>query len=126
MGTEARHSHHLPLLTAVVFLGLPAAVLAAIAARAVRRRNLPRYVVLQGKVARLWSDGNADPRANAAAGRRPASHYCTLDVGRAPASVRLDLGPRTYQNLEVGDIVEVAVRPRRGTISGLRNLGGDF
>lgn len=119
---HARNSHHLSVMTAVAFLGLPAAFLAALAIRVALRRKLPKRLVLQGKVARLWPAQQADARA----GRGPSQYHCVLDVGRAPQSVRLILGPRTYQNLEVGDVLEVAVRPRRGRIAGLRNLGADF
>jgi hypothetical protein len=119
-------TRHLSPLSAAVFLGLPAAVLAVLAVRAARRRKLPKYLVLRGKVARLWSVQDADGRANKTAGRHPAQHYCVLDVGRGPRSVRLHLAPRRYRTLRVGDIVEVAVRPRRGRISALRNLGEDF
>ncbi len=126
---EATTAHRLPLPTTAVFLALPAAVLVALVVRATLRRRLPKYVVLQGKIARLSAVPRTDPRA--ARSNRPAAeapwHYsATLDVGRAPASVRLHLGRRTYETLQVGDVVEVAVRPRRGTISGLRNLGEDF
>ncbi|MBR7835086.1 hypothetical protein KDL01_17560 [Actinospica durhamensis] len=124
---EAANLHRLSLPTTVVFLGLPAVVLIALAARALYRRRLPKYVVLQGKVAHLRAVQRADPRAVSRPANSPAWQYsCTLDVGRAPASVRLNLGQRRYETLQVGDLVEVAVRPRRGVISGLRNLGGDF
>ncbi len=124
---EAASLHRLSLPTTVVFLGLPAVVLIALAARALYRRRLPKYVVLQGKVAHLRAVQRTDPRAVSRPANAPAWQYsCTLDVGRAPASVRLNLGARRYETLQVGDLVEVAVRPRRGVISGLRNLGGDF
>lgn len=129
IGSEVVHvhgAHHLSLVATAAFIGLPLAFLAALAGRAWLRRKLPKRLVLQGKIARLWSVQDADPRTNRAAGRNPSKYYCVLDVGRAPESVRLNLGPRTYETLRVGDIVEVAVRPRRGRIAGLRNLGEDF
>lgn len=119
-------SGHFSVATVAVFIGLPVAFLAANAIRAGLRRKLPKQLVLQGKVARLWAAQDTDARTNRAAGRNPSKYYCVLDVGRAPASVRLNLGPRTYESLRVGDIIEVYVRPRRGRIAGLRNLGEDF
>jgi len=123
---QIAHTHHVSPLTAAVFLGLPLLALAAVAVRTALRRKLPKHLVLQGKIARLWSVQDSDPRANRPASRSPSKYYCVLDVGRAPQSVRLNLAPRRYQTLRVGDIVEVAVRPRRGRIAGLRNLGEDF
>lgn len=124
--TEAAHAHHLQPLTAAAFLGLPAAVLAAVTARAVHRRKLPKRLVLQGKVAHCWQTAQPPPAASTASAARAAVRgSCILDVGRAPASVCLNLNIRTYQTLRVGDLVEVALRPRRGRISGLRNLGAE-
>ena len=120
-----KSGHFSPAVT-VAFIGLPVVFLAAIGIRTGLRRKLPKHLVLQGKVARLWAVQDADARTNRPAGRNPSKYYCVLDVGRAPASVRLNLGPRTYQSLRVGDIIEVSVRPRRGRIAGLRNLGEDF
>lgn len=129
VGSEIVHTdqaHHFSPTAAAVFIGLPAAFLAALGVRAGLRRKLPKHLVLQGKIARLWAVQDADTRTNRPAGRNPSKYYCVLDVGRAPESVRLNLGPRTYQSLRVGDIIEVAIRPRRGRIAGLRNLGEDF
>jgi hypothetical protein len=123
---QSDQTHHFSPLTAAAFIGLPAAFLAAIAVRAALRRKLPKHLVLQGEVARLWAVQDTDARTNRPASRNPSKYYCILDVGRAPQSVRLNLGPRTYQTLQVGDIIEVSVRPRRGRIAGLRNLGEDF
>lgn len=117
---------HLSPATAVVFIGAPIAFIAVIGIRSALRRKLPKQLVLRGKVARLWAAQAADARTNRPAGRNPSKYYCVLDVGRAPQSVRLNFGPRTYQTLQVGDIIEVSVRPRRGRIAGLRNLGEDF
>lgn len=124
--TEAARAHHLQPVTAAVFLGLPAAVLAALTARTAHRRRLPKSLVLQGKIAHCWQDRLPSARASTASAARAAVRgHCILDVGRAPASVCLNLSIHTYQGLRVGDLVEVALRPRRGRISALRNLGAE-
>ncbi|WP_034267507.1 hypothetical protein [Actinospica robiniae] len=123
---QSHRSGHISPAVAVAFVGLPLAYFAAIGIRTALRRKLPKRLVLQGKIARLWAVEDADARTNRTAGRNLSRYYCVLDVGRAPESVRLNLGPRTYESLRVGDVVEVSVRPRRGRIAGLRNLGEDF
>ena len=98
-----------------VFVGLPVVVVLGVVGSALRRRRLPKRAVLRGQVAKLWSIKRDNPD-----GGSNTHYYCTLDVGRAPESVRLRLGSAMYQRLQVGDEVDVLVNPRRKRIKDLR------
>ena len=113
---HAAHSATSNLTALVVFAGLPILVLAGVLVNLLRRRDLPTRAVLQGQVAKLWSvkrggeDGGED-------------FFCTLDVGRAPESVRLQVGRSLYRRLRVGEAIEVSVNPRRRRVRDVRSLG---
>jgi hypothetical protein len=98
-----------------VFVGLPVVVVLGVVGSALRRRKLPKRAVLRGQVAKLWSIKRDNPD-----GGSNTHYFCTLDVGRAPESVRLRLGSAMYQRLQVGDEVDVLVNPRRRRIKDLR------
>jgi hypothetical protein len=106
-------STHLATVSVIAFAALPAVVLIGAAMSLMRRRSLPKRAVLLGQVAKLWSVKRGDQRNG-------DYYYCTLDVGRAPDSVRLKVGRAVYQRLRVGEQVEVTVNPRRRRIKDIR------
>jgi hypothetical protein len=103
-------------VSAAVFVGLPALVLLAGVVNMLRRRKLPKRAVLSGQVAKLWSVKRNDENNN-------ESYYCTLDVGRAPESVRLKVSRSVYRRLQVGQSLEVTVSPRSKRIKDIRPAG---
>lgn len=119
-----------------LFIGLPFLALVVGVLNLLRRRRLPRRLVLHGHVARLWTV-RADPprgaaaRNNAARGGAPRDleHYfcllhCPLDDGQAPEGVRLKLNQTVYRRLYEGQLIEVLVAPRQRRIKDLRSIEG--
>jgi hypothetical protein len=115
----AHHSAHVQAVSLLTFAGLPVLVLFGAVLGLLRRRKLPKRAVLIGQVARLWSAKRNDESGG-------EYYYCTLDVGRAPESVRLKVGKTVFQRLQVGQLLEVTVNPRRKRIKDIRPASGQF
>jgi len=107
---------HVATVSIAVFAGLPVLVLLVAGVNLLRRRRLPKRAVLIGQVAKLWSVKRAGANEN-------ESLYCTLDIGRAPESVRLAVSRKVYRRLRVGQVLEVTVNPRRKRIKDIRPAG---
>ena len=94
------------VLPFAVFGALPLALLAGAVASVLRRRHLPRRAVIRGQVAKMWTVTQRGSESD-------TTHYfCVLDVGRAPASVRIRANRALYSRLQVGMQIEVLVNPR--------------
>jgi hypothetical protein len=117
--TTAHHSAHAQAVSLLAFAGLPVLVLLGATLGLLRRRSLPKRAVLVGQVARLWSAKRDDESGG-------EYYYCTLDVGRAPESVRLKVGKTVFQRLQVGQLLEVTVNPRRKRIKDIRPASAQF
>jgi hypothetical protein len=113
------HAVHGRNVSLAVFAGLPVAVILTSLFNVLRRRRLPKRAVLLGQVAKLWSVKRNDSNNS-------DHFYCTLDVGRAPESVRLRVGRSVYRQLAVGALVEVTVNPRTKRIKDVRPAGGAY
>lgn len=128
-------------LAVVLFTGLPILVLVFGAAALLRRRRLPRRLVLRGQVTRLWTvmpdaargtGGRTGVARGSVAGnggpRNPVQYYCVLycpqDGERTAEGVRLKLNQTVYQRLHEGGLIEVLVDPRRHRIKDLRTVEG--
>jgi hypothetical protein len=94
------------VLPFAVFGALPLALLVGAGASSLRRRNLPKRAVIRGQVAKLWTVKHGSGESET------TYYYCVLDVGRAPASVRLKANRALYGRLQVGMEIEVLVNPR--------------
>ena len=101
-----------------VFAALPILVLIGFLVSSLSRSRLPKRAVLSGQVAKLW-----EVKRSADSGPSDVKYFCTLDVGRAPESVRLQVGAGLYRRLPVGTEVEVLVNPRRRSIKDIRFVG---
>lgn len=100
-----------------IFGALPVLLLVGAGASYARRRRLPKRAVIRGQVAKLWTVTHRSEDSNT------TYYYCSLDVGRAPQSVRLKIHRTLYGRLLVGAEIEVLVNPRRRSIKDLRFLG---
>ncbi|HEX4787681.1 MAG TPA: hypothetical protein VH372_04420 [Actinospica sp.] len=117
--TTAHQSAHVQVVSLAAFAGLPVLVLLGAMTALLVRRRLPKRAVLTGQVARLWAAKRNDETGG-------EYYYCTLDVGRAPESVRLKVGKAVFQRLQVGQLLEVTVNPRRKRIKDIRPASGQF
>jgi hypothetical protein len=97
-----------------VFGALPVILLVGAATSLLRRRHLPKRAVISGQVAKLWMVTQRGGESS------NTYYYCVLDVGRAPASVRLKTNRALYGRLEVGMDIEVLVNPRARRIKDVR------
>lgn len=97
-----------------VFGALPVILLVGAAASLLRRRHLPKRAVVRGQIAKLWTVTHRGDESST------TYYYCALDVGRAPASVRLKIHRTLYSRLRVGAEIEVLVNPRRRSIKDFR------
>jgi hypothetical protein len=105
-------------LTFGLFAALPILLLVGILLSGLSRWRLPKRAVLRGQVAKLW-----EVKQSGEGGSSDVKYYCSLDVGRAPASVRLQVGAGLYRRMPVGTEVEVLVNPRRRSIKDVRFVG---
>jgi hypothetical protein len=94
------------VLPFAVFGALPLALLAFAGASLLRRRHLPKRAVIRGYVAKMWTVTHRGGESDT------TYYYCALDVGRAPASVKLKTNRGLYGRLQVGMEIEVLVNPR--------------
>lgn len=117
--SHSLHGIHGASISMVVFAGLPIAVILTALVNVLRRRKLPKRAVLLGQVAKLWSVKRNDSNNS-------DHFYCTLDVGRAPESVRLRVGRSVYRQLRVGALIEITVNPRTKRIKDVRPAGGAY
>ena len=97
-----------------VFGALPVILLVGAAVSLLRRRQLPKRAVVRGQIAKLWTITHRSDDGST------TDYYCALDVGRAPASVRLKIHRTLYSRLRVGAEIEVLVNPRRRRIKDFR------
>jgi hypothetical protein len=98
----------------LVFGALPVILLVGAAANLLRRRRLPKRAVVRGQIAKLWTVTHRGGESST------TYYYCSLDTGRAPASVRLKIHRTLYGRLQVGAEIEVLVNPRRRSIKDVR------